>query len=267
VAVTLTGLFVYPVKSARGIALEEATLTDRGLRHDRRFMVVDADGRFVTQREEPALARLETALGRDTLTLALAGVVSCAVPRAPARRETRRVRVFTDDVDACDAGPEVAAFLTEALGRSLSLVYMPDRSHRRVDPKRAAETDIVSFADGFPYLLASESSLAALNESLHEPVTMARFRPNFVIAGTPAYAEDGFDALSVGGVPFRALKPCSRCVIVNTDQETGERGRGPLEALVRTHLVGNKAIFGQNLVARGAGTVRIGAEVTFPTQA
>jgi len=288
-SVTLTGLFVYPVKSARGIALHEAELGDRGIAHDRRFMVVDERGHFLTQRDTPALARLGTGLHDDgpagELVLAFEGQ-QLALPLRPSAGELRRVRVFADEVEALDLGARASRFLSDALGRQAALVYMPDETRRQVDPTRASPGDIVGFADGFPYLLANESSLAALNvelarggtartvnsslarggtapfdRELPEPVTMQRFRPNFVIAGVPAYSEDNFAELTIGGLPFTALKPCSRCVIVNTDQSSGQRTRGVLEALVRTHTVGNRPIFGQNLVARASGRLAVGATV------
>lgn len=262
--VTLTGLFVYPVKSARGIALREASVGDRGLPHDRRFMVVDEAGRFLTQRDTPSLAKLETALhddgGLGELRLTYEGQ-ELALPLRPVDGTMRRVRVFADDVDALDLGAQASTFLSSTLGRPASLVYMPEATRRQVDPTRAKAQDIVGFADAFPYLLANESSLAALNRELPEPVPMQRFRPNFVIAGVPAYSEDSFADLSIGGLPFVALKPSSRCVIVNTHHTTGRRERGVLEALLRTHSIGNRPIFGQNLVARGTGKLTVGDPV------
>jgi uncharacterized protein YcbX len=282
-SVTLTGLFVYPVKSARGIALREAELGDRGIAHDRRFMIVDERRHFLTQRDTPALARLATALHDDgkvgELVLTFEGQ-QLALPLRPRVGETQRVRVFADEVDALDLGARASRFLSDALGRHAALVYMPEETRRQVDPTRASPRDIVGFADGFPYLLTNESSLAALNVELArgatavngelarggtarlpEPVTMQRFRPNFVIAGVPAYSEDNFAELTIGGLPFAALKPCSRCVIVDTDPRSGQRTRGVLEALVRTHSLGNRPIFGQNLVARASGRLAVGAPV------
>lgn len=263
--VTLTGLFVYPLKSARGIALHSGSVGVRGLAHDRRFMLVDPAGRFLTQREVPAMARLVTALRQPDseqgeLAISFEGR-TLRVPLRPALGFGRRVRVFSDDVTALDLGPEPARFFTHALRRDAALVYMPDQSVRRVDPTRAQPRDQVSFADGFPYLLASESSLAALNLELDSPVGIDRFRPNFVIAGAPAYAEDEFRDLTIGGLPFVALKPSSRCVVVNTDQLTGAREKTVLQALVHSHTIGNRPIFGQNLVARGTGTVHLGDRV------
>lgn len=263
-SITLTGLFVYPVKSARGIALRQAELGDRGIQHDRRFMVVDERGHFLTQRDTPTLAKLHTALHDDglvgELVLSFEGQ-TLALPLRPSSGQPRRVRVFSDEVDALDLGAAASSFLSAALGRQAALVYMPQQTRRQVDPTRAAVEDIVGFADGFPYLLTNESSLAALNRELPEPVTMQRFRPNFVIAGVPAYSEDNFAALTIGGLPFAALKPCSRCVIVNIDPSSGQRSRGVLEALVRTHSLGNRPIFGQNLVARGHGRLAVGDPV------
>ncbi|MET0287599.1 MAG: MOSC N-terminal beta barrel domain-containing protein [Polyangiales bacterium] len=259
--ITLTGIFIYPVKSARGIALPEARLSDRGIQHDRRFLIVDENGRFQTQREDPSMARLHTALVGDSLVLTFDGR-SLELPLQPALGDTRSVRVFADQIEGALELPLAASFLSDAFGRELSLVYMPDGVRRQVDPKRAGPNDLVGFADGFPYLLCSESSLEALNVHLSNPVTMRRFRPNFVIEGANAYAEDKFRALRLGSVPFLALKPCSRCVIVDTDPDLGVRSPGPLAALAHTHTMEKRAIFGQNLVARGSGVVRLGDEVS-----
>lgn len=258
----LSALYIYPVKSLRGIARESAALSDRGLEHDRRFMVVDDGGHMLTQRVLGTMARITTAIVHAELTLTFEGT-TLSVPLAPTAGTPRTVRVFADQVDALDVGDAARRFLSDALGRSASLVYMPDATRRRVDPKRAAEHDIVSFADGFPYLLTNESSLDALNRELAEPVTMQRFRPNLVVRGLPAYAEDQTGPLRIGAIPFLALKPSSRCVIVNTDPTSGERAKGVFEALLRSHAIEKRPMFGQNLVARGSGQVTVGDPVAF----
>jgi uncharacterized protein len=260
VAALVSGLYVYPVKSARGIALQEAVLSDRGIAHDRRFMVVDERGNMLTQRVVGALARLQTAMEGDELALSYEGA-DLRVPLRPTRGQVRRARVFQDEVDALDVGDEAGRFLSAALGRQVALVYMPDTTERRVDPARAAPSDIVGFADAFPYLLANESSLDALNHELPQPVGIERFRPNLVVRGLPPWVEDDMRELRIGELPFLALKPSSRCVIVNTDQLTGERQKGVFETLVRTHAIDRRPIFGQNLVARGSGRVRLGDPV------
>jgi uncharacterized protein YcbX len=258
--ITLTGIFIYPVKSARGIALPEAQLSDRGIAHDRRFLIVDTNGRFRTQRDDPSMARLETAIVGDLLVLTFDGR-SLEVPLRPRLGDTRKVRVFAEEIAGALELPLAAQFLGDAFGKELSLVYMPDEVRRQVDPKRADPADLVGFADGFPYLLCSESSLEALNVHLSSPVTMRRFRPNFVIEGADAYAEDALGPLSLGGVPFLRVKPCTRCVIIDTDPDLGVRSPGPLAALAHTHTLDRRAIFGQNLVARGTGVVRLGDRV------
>ena len=257
----VSALYVYPLKSARGIALREATLTDRGFMHDRRFMAVDDHGHMITQRTHPALARMHTALDPELLTLGFDGE-TLRVPLRPTSGTPRRVRVFRDHVDAWDLGEAPSAFLSRALGETAHLAYMPDGACRRVDPAYASEGDVVGFADGFPYLLTTDASLDALNRELPQPVGMERFRPNIVLAGAVPWAEDGFGRLTIGPVTFSSVKPCSRCVIVNTDQATGFREKGVLEAITRTHAIDRKAIFGQNLLAHGSGTLRIGDPVT-----
>lgn len=263
-AVRLSGLFIYPVKSARGIALSRARLSDRGLELDRRFMVVDDHGHMLTQRVVGALARLGVAIRGDDLALTFDGREH-AVPVKPTSGPMRRVRVFSDEVDALDLGTGVRDFLSAALNRPAALVYMPDETRRQVDPTRASEQDIVGFADAFPFLMANEASLAALNRELPQPIGIERFRPNFVVSGLDAYAEDHVRELYIGPVPFLGLKPSSRCVIVNTDQQSGLREKGVFEALVRTHSLDRKPMFGMNLVARGSGEVRLGDPVTLPT--
>jgi len=260
--ITLTGLFVYPVKSARGIALERASVTEHGLLHDRRFMIVDDAGAFITQRELPTLAKLGTALDGDCLTLTWDGLGTEQVPLSMAAGPRRRVRVWRDEVEAIDVGVEVARFLSAALGVSASLVYMPDSTVRVPSLEYAKESDRVAFADGFPYLFASESSLADLNSRMEAPVPMNRFRPNLVVSGADAYAEDSWHELRVGDLRFEIVKPCGRCVITTTDQTRGERaGTEPLASLARYRRFRGEAVFGQNAVARSVGTLALGAEV------
>jgi len=260
--ITLTGLYVYPVKSARGIALETAEITRIGIRHDRRFMLVDDDGRFITQREHPELARLETAIEGSELHLTFDGVGKLVLPLEPTQGELRPVRVWSDEVAALDQGSDAKSFLGRALGVSASLVYMPEESVRVPSLEYALPEDRVGFADGFPYLLASTDSLADLNRRLGHTLPMNRFRPNLVVSGCPAYAEDTWRHLSIGGLAFEVVKPCSRCPITTTDQATGKRmGKEPLATLAGYHRFENQAAFAQNAVARSFGTLALGAEV------
>jgi uncharacterized protein len=254
----LSQLFIYPIKSARGIAVEEACLTPRGLAHDRRFMLVDAEHRFLTQRELPQMARLVPQVAEEVLRVSWAEEV-LELPLVPRGGSSLRVRVFRDELDALDLGPLASAFFSAALGQAVRLVYQPDDSHRAVDPTYAHVGDEVSFADGFPYLLANEASLLELNSQLDQPVPMNRFRPNLVIAGAAPYAEDDWSEILIGDARFEVKKPCTRCAIITTDQETGERvGKEPLQTLTRSRTWQGKPAFAQNAICRGGERLRCG---------
>jgi uncharacterized protein len=255
---TLTGLYVYPLKSARGIALERATLDERGIEHDRRWMVVDEQGVFVSQRTHPRLALVATALDGAVLRLAAPGLPELAV-EPPVGSATVPVRVWKDDVSASLAPRAACEWVSELLGARCRLVYLPDAARRRVaapyEPAR-----LVSFADAFPFLLVSEASLAELDRRLERPVPMDRFRPNLVVSGCAPHAEDCWRRIRIGDVPFTVAKPCSRCVVVTTDQSTGERHREPLATLATYRRSGDKVMFGQNLIHEhmGSGLVLLG---------
>jgi uncharacterized protein len=263
VSVWLSGLFIYPIKSARGIALPEAELTPRGLAYDRRFMLVDADGVFLTQRQLPAMARLVTSIDAwRQLRVSFDDLAPLELPLTPDAGPRCEVRVFQDRVTAIDLGAEPAAFFSRALGRPARLVYMPDDALRAVHRDFAEPHDSVSFADGFPYLLANDASLDALNARLSERIPMNRFRPNLVVSGAEAFAEDGWTRLQIGEALFEVRKPCTRCAIITTDQERGERAaKEPLTVLAGFHTWQGKATFAQNLLCRGTGTLRLGDSV------
>jgi uncharacterized protein YcbX len=258
---SVRGLFVYPVKSCRGIALDRAVLERRGIRHDRRWMIVDADGVFVTQRTEPRLACVEVAID-DALVLRGPHAPPLRVAlEPPPDAARRRVRVWRDQVNAIDCGPEAAAWLSAWLGAPVSLVFMPDGVERAVDPKRARPGDIVGFADAFPLLIASTASLDDLNARLDTPVPMDRFRPSVVVGGCAPWAEDGWTRVRIGNVPVRILKPCDRCVVTTTDQRTGQRGVEPLRTLATFRKRGNDVLFAQNAVHDAPGTLAVGDPV------
>jgi uncharacterized protein len=265
--VTVTALHVYPVKSARGLAVDDAEVGDRGFEGDRRFMVVDARGRFLTQRKLPRMALLEVALedGGARLRLSAEGAGGFTVPSRPERGQlhtvTRTVEVWRDRVLALALGPEPAAWLSRFLGVPCALVYMPEATQRRVDPDYAPEDARVGFADGFPFLLASTDSLAELARRGAD-VPMSRFRPNLVVSGAAPFAEDTWKTVRIGEVTFEVCKPCSRCAITTTDQLTGVVGQEPLATLRTFRRAGREVRFGQNLVHRGRGHVRVGDGVT-----
>jgi len=258
--IRVSGLFIYPVKSCRGIALDAAEVTPTGFAHDREWLVVDRHGVFMTQRDWPGLARVSVAVAPGGIQLAADGMARLAVAAPGPGAARQRVVVWRDECEAVPAGRDAAQWFSELLGTPCRLVRMPPSTVRQVDLHFARAGDRVAFADGFPFLLLSEASLAELNRRLEKPLPMDRFRPNIVLDGCEPHAEDGWSRIVIGGLGFRVVKPCARCVITTTDQATGERGREPLRTLSTYRLLDGKVLFGQNLVHEGRGTIRVGDE-------
>lgn len=236
-------------------------LDDRGPRGDRRFMVVDEEGRFVSQREEPRLCLVGTGVDGASLTLS-AGGSEVRVPRAPSAGEELEVEIWSSRVRAIQPSVEASAFFSEHLGRELRFVYMPDASRRPIAPPRGRPGDLVSFSDAYPLLMISEESLAGLNERLEVPLPMDRFRPNIVVAGGAPHAEDDLEVFRIGEVSFRNVKPCDRCSVTTVDPETGERGKEPLRALAEYRKWDGQVWFGTNLIHDGRGTLSLGDPIT-----
>lgn len=264
---TLAALEIYPVKGLKGLTLDSVAVEPWGLAGDRRWMVVDARGRFLSQREEPRLALIgPAALADDGLGLALAGRGAVTVARPAPDAERVEATVWRDSVSAASAGPEADRWLSEALGLACRLVYMDDPALARpVDQEFGAPGDTVSFADGFPLLVTTAASLDDLNSRLERPVPMSRFRTNLAVDGGAAWDEDGWRQVKVGEVTFRVVKDCARCAVTTVDQETGIRSADnePIRTLARFRRVaGGRIIFGQNLVPADRGTIRVGDPVT-----
>lgn len=269
----LASIVVFPIKSCRGISLGEAVVERRGLRNDRRFMIVDAAGRFVTQREEPSLALVDTALEGASLRVGAPGRASVVVAAEPTDDEldgALRVTVWSSEVEAREVRA-LSELFTAHLGREVRCVHMSARTERPVSPRHARPGDVVSFADGYPLLVASESSRADLEARAGVALPMARFRPNVVVDGAPPWDEDGWARLRIGAVTLRVTKPCARCVMTTLDPETGapapgEAGKEPLRTLASFRRVEGEVMFGLNLVPEledgaTASVLRIGDPV------
>lgn len=267
----LTGLFIYPVKALRGLTVTEAAVDALGLVGDRRFLIVNEHGQFLTQRLLPRMALVETALDDTTLTLRAAGAGEIRVGRAPDPAAPRRsVCVWSSEgLQTEDCGDAPAAWLGDFLGLHCRLVRIGADFNRPVKPGKARPGDVVSFADSHPFLLISEASLADLNDRMiarDEPaLPMNRFRPNLVVDGCPAFAEDGWKTLRIGAVAFRAAGPCARCVVTATNQLTAERHKEPLRTLAtyrRDPQEPASVNFGQNLIHETkAGRLHLGDAV------
>lgn len=269
----LSGLFIYPVKSLKGFSVREARVDALGLADDRRFLVADEKGRFLTQRTHPRMALVETALDGELLTLSAAGHGSVQVRKVPdPAATTRTVSVWSSEglqAEAC--GEEAARWLSRFLGTDCGLVRIGAAFRRPIPakkvPQRLLDTDpTVSFADGFPFLLLGEASLEDLNRRLatagSPAVPLDRFRANLVVAGPAPYEEDTWRRFRLGEMLFHSGGPCARCVVTTTNQETAERGPEPLRTLAcyrRNPAKPSDVLFGVNLIHETReGTLRVG---------
>jgi uncharacterized protein len=254
----LTEINIYPIKSARGISLPSAQLDDRGLEFDRRWMVVDEQGHFLTQRTLPQMALIHVALREDHLSITSRASKELCVPFQTPSTRVLCVQIWNDSLDAIDVGDEAASWFTELLGVRCRLVQMPEHPSRFVNTKYAPPKSPVSFADAFPLLLISELSLKNLNDRLAVPVPMNRFRPNLVIGGASAFEEDTWSSLTIGSISFRVAKPCARCTVPTVDQDTAEGGKEPIRTLSIYRTRDSKVYFGQNLIHEGRGILKVG---------
>jgi MOSC domain-containing protein len=267
----VVSLHTYPVKGCYRIDQLRAEVQPWGLAGDRRWLIVDAGtGKAITQRDSVALTAIRPMPTTGGLLLAMPGRDELAVAEPEAGSvDLVEVTVWSFPGLAAPAGAEADDWLTAALERKVRLVWLDDPTRRPVDPEYARPDDRVSFADGYPLLLANTASLADLNDriaeggSLEGPLPMTRFRANVVIAGAAPWAEDAWTGgrVKIGEVTFRVPKRCDRCVVTTTDQETGERGREPLRTLARFRNVDQELLFGTNLIPDSLGEIAVGDPV------
>jgi uncharacterized protein len=271
--ITITQIHVYPVKSLRGIALIEGRLTPRGLQYDRNWMIATEDGHFISQRDIPKMATIGTALTSDKLVLSHASdtfEILLQRPECP----IKKVIVWDDECEAFDEGDAASKWITSILGKwkgsKLRLFRFSETLRRDADLRYVKNEDApVGFADGFPFLVTSESSLQALNDALilngASPVEMARFRPNIVVSGLPPFREDEIEGLQEvnSAYAFGIRKPCKRCKITTVDQQNGEipEPGEPLRTLTKIRVIPgwHGAFFGQNAtLLTDEATIRVG---------
>jgi uncharacterized protein len=258
-------LYIYPVKSLGGINLPAASLTDRGFEYDRRWMLVDKNNRFLSQREVAAMAFLKVSLQEDGLLVQHTGKEDCffQIPFGLLSGETIMVSVWSDSCVAQCVSTAADAWFSEQLNMPCRLVYMPDSTLREVDEAYAHNKEVTSFSDGYPLLIIGQASLDDLNSRLSSPLLMDRFRPNIVFSGGVPFQEDDMIQFSIGDVQFFGVKPCARCVITTIDQQSAVKSKEPLKTLSTYRARNNNIYFGQNLLYQGAGTIRVGEEIIF----
>ncbi len=261
----VTSLHRYPIKGCRGHAVDALAIDRLGPVGDRRLMLVDARGRFMSQRGHPRLATIAPTLQGDQLS-ATAPAVQPLHQELVADGAIRAVTIWGDDgLQVIDQGDAAADWFSSVIGDSCRLVRYGAMTHRPIDPTYSPRPEAeTTFTDGYPVLAVTEASLEALNSHLVTPVPMGRFRPTIVVGAAVAWDEDTWHTVAAGEVILDAVKPCVRCVVTTTDQETGDRDadQEPLRTLVRIHTLPRFGVsFGQNLVPRSTGVVRVGDPV------
>ncbi len=261
----VSSLHVYPIKSCRGIDLDHAEIGKRGILYDRSFLLVDDSGSMLTQRDIPGLALVEVKLDSvsdsDNRFLLSAPSMTEFELKISGTGKLSECQVWDDSCKGMDQGEEVASWFTEYTGRACRLLAFPDQFVRPVNPKYASAGHELAYADGFPFLLVSQASLDDLNSKLEFPVSMTRFRPNIVVSGCDAFAEDQWKRIAIGALEFEIVKPCARCVIVTIDQDDAVAGKEPLRTLALYRKQANKILFGQNLVHHACGSISVGDQI------
>jgi uncharacterized protein len=260
----ISQLYIYPIKSLGGIAVDNALVTDRGLRYDRRYMLVDENNIFLTQREYPVMALLQTAMEGNELLVShkKSADPKFRLPLIPVNTgDITKVQVWDDVCEAVYISPLADEWFSARIGFSCRLVYMPESTKRKVDTRYALKEEVTSFSDAYPILIIGQSSLDDLNSRLEITLPMNRFRPNIVFTGGQPFEEDTMAHFTINEIHFFGVKPCARCVVTTTNQETGIAGKEPLTTLATYRKWNNKILFGQNALSEGAGKIIVGNSI------
>lgn len=255
----ISELYIYPIKSLGGIKLDKAIVTDRGFEYDRRWMLIDVNNRFISQRELPAMALLKVSITANALLVTnTVNNASINIPLKPIKQLLIEVTVWDDTCSAQLVNNEVNEWFSNALGINCRLVYMPDDTKRHTDPEYTSGEEITSFSDAYPFMMIGQSSLDDLNKRLDRSLLMNRFRPNMVFTGGQPFQEDIMDNFTINNITFNGVKLCARCKIITIDQFDGTIGKEPLKTLASYRARNNKIFFGQNLVHKGDGIISVG---------
>ncbi|NJN78675.1 MAG: MOSC domain-containing protein [Saprospiraceae bacterium] len=246
----LSEIWIYPIKSLGGISMTSTLITKRGLQHDRRWMLVDEDGVFLTQRNFHEMALLQVEIAESGLKVyhKLRETNVLEIPFDAKPLESLTVKIWDDECSAYTVSEAANVWFSEMLNQKCRLVYMPDDSLRQVDERYAEEGDITGFSDGYPILIIGQSALDNLNNRLEESVSMNRFRPNLVFTGGEPNVEDTWKIFEIGEATFYGVKPCARCVMTTINQNNGKSGKEPLKTLATYRKFENKILFGQNII-------------------
>jgi uncharacterized protein len=266
----LSEIWIYPIKSLGGIRLQSANVMEKGLQHDRRWMLIDSSNTFMTQRIYPTMALFKLEIQDSTCLPARQGFKisfrgdSIELPFIHSTIPTEiKASVWDDHVNTFEVSKSFSDWFSEKLGIDCKLVSFPEKNSRPVDTQYKINNENVSLADGYPFLIIGQNSLNDLNKRLSNPVPMNRFRPNLVFTGGQPYVEDSWKQFTIGKNKFAGVKPCSRCVLTTVDQQTGEKGKEPLATLAKYRQRENKIYFGQNVLAIDQYEIHEGDEIVF----
>jgi hypothetical protein len=258
---SVAAIFIYPVKSLRGIQLNASLVDSIGLQYDRRWMLVDENNQFITQRKIHALCLFTTEFTENGFKISHPQQLSLFIPWVATSQKKIQVTVWNDTVDAMHGDVIFDEWFSNILKFNCKLVYMPHNANRLVDTAYAHELETVSFADGYPVLIIGEAALNELNNKLEIPLLMNRFRPSIVFAGGDAHAEDQWRKFEINDVVFEGVKPCARCILTTVEQETAITGKEPLKTLSTYRNKNNKIYFGQNVLIKNIGAIKVGDEI------
>lgn len=260
----VSNLYIYPIKSLGAISLQQSKIDRFGLQHDRRWMLVDEDGQFVTQRRHAELCFFDVRSyeGAFQITNRKHTQFELELPLNKVSGQKQLVTVWKDTINAELVDPKIDEMFSQVLGQSVRLVKMPADGNRPVDPGYAPPGTVTAFSDGFPLLLIGQTSLDHLNAKLQLPIDMLRFRPNIVFTNGEPHQEDTFQTFQISETGFKAVKPCSRCVVTTIDPESALRSPEPLRTLSRYRLQDGKVMFGMNVLALSEGFLQVGDTIS-----
>ncbi len=257
----VTQLRVYPIKSLPGISLDSVNVLPKGFEFDRRFMLVDENGIAITQRTHPVMSLFNVAMGNNELLVRMTNE-SVTIPLSPSTGTEFTATIWNDTVTTIEPDAHLSEWFSNHAGVRCKLVFFPEGNPRRVDPRYDTNENHVSLADAYPVLVVGQASLDELNRRLDTQVSMTRFRPNIVFSGGEPFEEDNWGDFRIGQGTFKAVKPCDRCVLINVNPESGEKGSEPLRTLTTFRKQGNKVLFGQNVLVVSASKINVGDEIS-----
>ena len=259
---TLSQIFIYPVKSLPGISLERSAVEERGLKYDRRWMLIDKDYKFITQRFYPQMVFIDVKIDEENLIFNHNSKSTLKISLSEFPETKVKVQIWDDHCEAYLYNEKVNLWFSEVIDADCKLVFMPETTQRKTSTKYYSERKDVSFADGYPFLIIGESSLDYLNTKLDRPVKMLQFRPNLVFSGGNEHEEDNWKMIKIGDIDFAVVKPCARCVITTIDTSSGKKNKEPLATLSHYRNFNNKIMFGQNALALSGGMIILGDKIT-----